>query len=112
MPKMDGLTFLAGIGERGPALMVMMSAYGGEDVAIAAMREGAYDYLHKPFRPDEVTLTLRKAEERERLRREVEQLRATLGADAVRDILVAESPALRACSSWPSGWRPTTRRYC
>jgi two-component system response regulator AtoC len=76
--------------------MVMMSAYGGEDVAIAAMREGAYDYLHKPFRPDEVTLTLRKAEERERLRREVEQLRATLGADAVRDILVAESPTLRA----------------
>ena len=97
MPKMDGLTFLRRYrAERGPALMVMMSAYGGEDVAIAAMREGAYDYLHKPFRPDEVTLTLRKAEERERLRREVEQLRATLGADAVRDILVAESPALRS----------------
>ena len=97
MPKMDGLTFLRRYrAERGPALMVMMSAFGGEDVAIAAMREGAYDYLHKPFRPDEVTLTLRKAEERERLRLEVQQLRATLGAGAVRDLLIAESPALRA----------------
>src|SRR4249919_3682747 len=97
MPKMDGLTFLRRYrADGGSALLIMMSAYGTEDTALAAMREGAYDYLHKPFRPDEVTLTLRKAEERERLRREVEQLRATLGADAVRDILVAESPSLRA----------------
>ena len=97
MPKMDGLTFLRRYrAERGPALLIMMSAYGGEDMAIAAMREGAYDYLHKPFKPDEVTLTLRKAEERERLKREVEQLRASLGSDAVRDLMIAESPALRA----------------
>ena len=88
--------------------MVMMSAYGGEDVALAAMREGAYDYLHKPFRPDEVMLTLRKAEERERLRREVEQLRASLGADAVRDLVVAESPAMRDLLELASGWPPTT----
>jgi two-component system response regulator AtoC len=96
MPKMDGLTFLRRYrADKGSALLIMMSAYGGEDAAIAAMREGAYDYLHKPFRPDEVTLTLRKAEERERLKREVEQLRASLGADAVRDLLIAESSALR-----------------
>ena len=59
------------------------------------MREGAYDYLHKPFRPDEVTMTLRKAEERERLRREVETLRATLGAGVVQDLVVCESQAMR-----------------
>jgi two-component system response regulator AtoC len=73
----------------------MMSAYGNEDAAVAAMREGAYDYLQKPFRPDEVLLTLRKAEERERLRREVATLRATLGAGQVKDELIAESPAMR-----------------
>jgi len=39
--------------------VIVMSAYGGEDAAIAAMKEGAYDYLPKPFRPDEVVLTLR-----------------------------------------------------
>ena len=73
----------------------MMSAYGSEDSALAAMREGAYDYLHKPFRPDEVTMTLRKAEERERLRREVEALRTSLGAGAAGDLVVSESRAMR-----------------
>ncbi|HEX3275755.1 MAG TPA: sigma-54 dependent transcriptional regulator [Gemmatimonadales bacterium] len=96
MPRMDGLTFLrrykAGGGQ---ALLIMMSAYGTEDTALAAMREGAYDYLHKPFRPDEVTLTVRKAEERERLRREVESLRSTLGASVVQDLVVCESKAMR-----------------
>jgi two-component system response regulator AtoC len=97
MPRMDGLTFLRRYrAEHGTALLIMMSAYGGEDAAIAAMREGAYDYLHKPFKPDEVLLTLRKAEERERLKREVESLRASLGAEAVRDLMIAESRSLRA----------------
>jgi two-component system response regulator AtoC len=73
----------------------MMSAYGSEDSALAAMREGAYDYLHKPFRPDEVTMTVRKAEEREKLRREVEVLRTSLGASAAGDLVICESPAMR-----------------
>jgi two-component system, NtrC family, response regulator AtoC len=96
MPKMDGVTFLRRYrAEGGSALMIMMSAYGTEDSALAAMREGAYDYLHKPFRPDEVTMTIRKAEERERLRREVESLRTSLGAGAVQDLVVSESKAMR-----------------
>lgn len=96
MPEMDGLAFLRRYrASGGGALMVMMSAYGGEDAALEAMREGAYDYLSKPFRPDEVTLTVQKAEERERLRREVDTLRASLGADQVRDVVVAESRAMR-----------------
>jgi two-component system response regulator AtoC len=96
MPKMDGVTFLRRYrADGGQALMIMMSAYGSEDSALAAMREGAYDYLHKPFRPDEVTMTLRKAEEREKLRREVEVLRTSLGAGAASDLVVCESRAMR-----------------
>ena len=96
MPRMDGLAFLRRYrAEGGEALLIMMSAFGSEDAALAAMREGAYDYLHKPFRPDEVTLTVRKAEERERLRREVAALRATLGPEQVRDLVVAESRPMR-----------------
>ncbi len=96
MPKMDGLTFLGRYrAGQGSALLIMMSAYGNEDAALAAMHEGAYDYLPKPFRPDEVIMTVRKAEERERLRREVETLRSSLGVDAVRDLLVFESRAMR-----------------
>ncbi|HEX9393959.1 MAG TPA: sigma 54-interacting transcriptional regulator, partial [Gemmatimonadales bacterium] len=98
MPGMDGLTFLRAYRERGgTGLVIMMSAYGGEEAALAAMKEGAYDYLPKPFRPDEVVLTLRKAEERERLRHTVASLRAQLdtGGPAARAV-VAESAAMRA----------------
>lgn len=97
MPELDGLAFLRAYRNRGgEGLVIMMSAYGAEDAAIAAMREGAYDYLPKPFRPDEVVLTLRKAEERERLRRTVAGLEARLSADDGASAVVAESPAMRA----------------
>jgi len=96
MPEMDGLTFLRNYRAKGgTALVIMMSAYGGEDAAIAAMKEGAYDYLPKPFRPDEVVLTLRKADERERLRQEVTGLRAQLAGGPAERGLVAESGAMR-----------------
>jgi two-component system response regulator AtoC len=97
MPEMDGLTFLRNYrGRGGAALVIMMSAYGGEDAALAAMKEGAYDYLPKPFRPDEVVLTLRKAEERERLGRDVAGLRAQLATGPAERGLIAESRAMRA----------------
>ena len=103
MPELDGLEFLRAYQEKGgTGLVVMMSAYGREDAAIAAMQEGAYDYLPKPFRPDEVILTLKKAEERERLRYDVARLKARLdGPDGMdggvvpAGGMVAESPALR-----------------
>jgi two-component system response regulator AtoC len=97
MPDMDGLTFLRTYRSGGgTALVIVMSAYGGEDAALAAMKEGAYDYLPKPFRPDEVVLTLRKAEERERLRHEVAGLRAQLtGGGPAERALVTASRAMR-----------------
>ncbi len=96
MPGLDGIAFVRRYrAERGPALVVMMSAHGAEDAALQAIRDGAYDYLSKPFRADEVLLTLRKAEERERLRREVETLRAAVGTDALKGKVVAESAAMR-----------------
>ncbi len=97
MPEMDGLTFLRTYrGRGGTALVIMMSAYGGEDAALAAMKEGAYDYLPKPFRPDEVVLTLRKAEERERLGRDVAGLRAQLATGPAERGLIAESRPMQA----------------
>jgi DNA-binding NtrC family response regulator len=96
MPGMDGLSFLRRYrSQGGNALIIMMSAYGDEDAALAAMREGAYDYLQKPFKPDEVVLTVRKAEERERLRREVDALRSSLGIGAVADLVVSQSRGMR-----------------
>lgn len=95
MPEMDGLEFLRRYREaRGRALVIMMSAYGGEDQAIAAMKAGAYDYIPKPFRSDEVILTLKKAEEREQLRSRLASLEAELSRWTDREV-VAESRAMR-----------------
>ncbi|MCP5057939.1 MAG: sigma-54-dependent Fis family transcriptional regulator [bacterium] len=70
MPGTDGLELLPQIHGRLPGVTVlMMSAYGSADLAIEAMQRGAYDYLAKPFQPSEVLLAIRKARERERLRR-------------------------------------------
>ncbi len=96
MPGLDGLAFLRAYQQRGgSALVIMMSAYGGEEAALAAMKEGAYDYIPKPFRPDEVVLTLRKAEERERLRHTVATLKAQLDTSPPARALVAESAAMK-----------------
>lgn len=86
MPVMDGITFLKGAkgqgsGVRGETTIIMMSAYGTIDDAIEAMKLGAYDYISKPFKSDEVLLTIRKAEERERLRRENSELREVVKKD-------------------------------
>src|SRR4030042_793776 len=76
MPKMDGLEFLRESQKAGAeAPVIMMSAFGAVDTAIEAMKLGAYDYISKPFKPDEIILTLKKAEEREGLRKENELLR-------------------------------------
>ena len=68
MPVMDGLSFLGEIKARGiRAPLIMLSAYGSVDSAIEAIKAGAFDYVFKPFKPDEILLTLKKAEEQERL---------------------------------------------
>ena len=71
MPKMTGMEFLKASREGiGTSTVIMMSAYGSIDTAIEAMKLGAYDYISKPFKTDEVYLTLKKAEERESLKKE------------------------------------------
>ncbi len=77
MPRMDGMAFLKRAKKSQPdKTYVMMSAYGTVETALEAMKEGAYDYISKPFKTDEVLLTLKKAEERERLKEENLRLRS------------------------------------
>jgi two-component system response regulator AtoC len=76
MPRMDGLTFLKQLAERGiDTTTVVMSAYGTIDTAVEAMKLGAADYISKPFKPDEILLKLVQIEERNRLREENLRLR-------------------------------------
>jgi two-component system response regulator AtoC len=76
MPTMDGMAFLNASAEKtANATIIMMSAYGTIDLAVKAMQLGAYDFISKPFKSDEVRLAIKKAEERIRLKRENIQLR-------------------------------------
>jgi len=76
MPRMDGMKFLKSATDKlKDSTVIMMSAYGTVDTAIEAMKLGAYDYISKPFKTDEVLLTLKKAEEREGLKSENLKLR-------------------------------------
>ena len=76
MPNMNGPEFLRKSAEVGiQSTIIMMSAYGTIDTAITCMKLGAYDYISKPFKNEEIILVLRKAEERERLKKENLRLR-------------------------------------
>ena len=96
MPGMDGLGFLEAYHEAGGrALVIMMSAYGDDEAALSAMKRGAYDFISKPFRADQVLLVVNKAMEREGLRLEVRQLHEELAALREPGGIVGRSPSLR-----------------
>jgi two-component system response regulator AtoC len=100
MPKMDGMEFLKLSREKiGSTTVIMMSAYGTIHTAIEAIKQGAYDYISKPFKTDEVHLVLKKAEERERLKRENIQLKKRIrkiGENYNFGNMVAQSKAMRS----------------
>ena len=92
MPKMGGLDLLTTLKAKGnEATVIVMSAYGNMDLALEAMKAGAYDYVQKPFKPDEVVLALRKAEERELLRRENRALRDEIRKEHRFEDILAKS---------------------
>lgn len=96
MPKMGGLDLLSVLrAKNNQATVIVMSAYGNVELAIEAMKAGAYDYIQKPFQPDEVVLALRKAEEREILRRENRALREEMRREFKFDDILAKSPVMQ-----------------
>ncbi len=97
MPKMGGLDLLSTLKAKGnDCTVIVMSAYGNVDLALEAMKAGAYDYIQKPFKAEEVVLTLRKAEEREALRRENRALRQEIRKENLFEDLLAKSPPMQA----------------
>ncbi len=97
MPRMGGLDLLATLKAKGiDSTVIVMSAYGNVDLALEAMKAGAYDYIQKPFKAEEVLLTLRKAEERESLRRENRALRQEIRKESLFEDILAKSPQMVA----------------
>ena len=94
MPGMDGLTLLRSVRERSPeTAVVLMTAYASAQTAVSAMKEGAYDYLIKPFEMDELLIMVERIDSRRRLVLENVQLRENLGTGEVT--ILGESAAMR-----------------
>ncbi|MBI4264361.1 MAG: sigma-54-dependent Fis family transcriptional regulator [Acidobacteria bacterium] len=95
LPDGDGLSVLRRIKELSPdTLVILMTAYSTIQNAVEAMRLGAYHYVNKPFNLDEVALSVEKALETSRLRREVKTLRSSQGREYGFDAIIGESPAM------------------
>ena len=95
MGGMSGIELTRELAARGSSVtVIVMSAYGSIELALEAMKAGAYDYVAKPFKQDEVLLALRKAEERESLRRENKALKEQVAAAARFEEMIGKSEAM------------------
>src|SRR4028119_2532683 len=92
--KLDGLQLLEEVKKRDPSLPVLMiSGHGNLDTAVAAIRQGAADFIEKPFEAGHLVHLVARATETDRLRRENASLRAQIGQDTE---LTGSSIALNA----------------
>jgi len=95
MPGMDGLALLDTARELHPELpVVLMTSFGSIQTAVEAMRNGAHDYVTKPFESESLLLTLERALERRDLEEENRRLRAAVGRTASFGDLVGKSAAM------------------
>ncbi len=96
MPRMTGLELLAHIKERTPETVVLMvTAFSSTDEAVEAMKQGAYDYITKPFKNEEIRLIVKNALERRELRQENLALKEELGKRFSFEGLVGKSKAMQ-----------------
>jgi DNA-binding NtrC family response regulator len=94
LPGMDGLAVLAASpATHTDAQFIVMTAFGTVDTAVEAMRLGAYDYILKPFPPEELLLTVERALRETELRREIAQLRNRTRTGA-RAAIIGRSPPM------------------
>ncbi len=99
MPELDGFGFLEELKKSDISVtVIMMTSFGSVEVAVEAIRKGAYDYISKPFKTDEVLIAIKKAEERERLIKENAILKWQSNQSIMSDAIF-ESPAIKAVTS-------------
>jgi len=100
LPDGDGLTLLRTIKDLSPdTLVILMTAFSTVENAVAAMKQGAYHYLNKPFNLDDVSALVEKALETSQLRREVRLLRGTQRGEYAFDAIIGASPAMVSAKS-------------
>ncbi|VAX29638.1 Response regulator of zinc sigma-54-dependent two-component system [hydrothermal vent metagenome] len=96
MPGVDGFEVLRKAKELSPdTLVIMVTAFGTTESAIEAMKLGAYDYIHKPFKIDEIRIVVNKALEKRGLRRELEVLREEIRTTYRLENIIGKSPRMQ-----------------
>lgn len=97
MSPIDGMQLLKQARrERPGAAVIMLTAYGSVETAVEAMKEGAFDYVTKPFKVDELLITVKRALEYVNIVAENVSLKAQLESRYHFENIVAESPAMRS----------------
>ena len=96
MPGMDGIELQARLAAADPELsIVLMTAYASVDTAVKAMKNGAYDYIVKPFDPDDLSMLVKRAAEHRSLRAENLRLKQSLESTVAPPPFLGASPAMR-----------------
>lgn len=96
MPKVNGFGVLKKAKEISPnTIVIMITAFGTTESAIEAMKQGAYDYINKPFKIDEIRLVVKKAFEKKRLREELSFLREKIQSSFRLENIIGKSPKMQ-----------------
>ncbi len=97
LPKIDGLTLFRRLRKEAPSThVILMTAYAEVVQAVAALKEGAYDYLTKPFDSEELVLQLKRVAGQRNLQRELASARLQLSIRDPQTTLIGQSAAMRA----------------
>jgi len=103
MPGMDGMDVLARVGEIDPdVLVIVITGYATVETAIQAMKQGAYDFIPKPFEPDQLRIIVNRAAEKVRLKKEAQQL-ALEQRRTLLDLTTEQSRIRTVIESLPNG---------
>ena len=98
MPEMSGLELLRRVKSASPTTeVIMMTAYSSVETAVEAMKNGAYDYISKPFKIDELLIILRRIEDLQTVTRENRRLRSVVAGSYQSDAFIGKSPAAQQC---------------
>lgn len=108
MSPVDGMQLLTMVRKEYPRMAaIMITAYGSVETAVEAMKQGAFDYVTKPFKVDELLITVQRALEYNNALVENVNLKAQLEARYHFENIIAESPAMRKCCEMIERVAPT-----